>query len=309
MGEKSWDIQYQNWMDENLKCCKTPGDDDYEEFKLSSGIKGYLKNAEIVFNRMEQKAIRFQFENMECKYGVISQSKMETYVKNKTYVENIMKKKKEAKKVIYKITINPDPKKCKDWKILFNEIIDFQNYVWVHECYWCIEQRGETLSEIGQGFHAHILLTMYNCKWSLMIKNLNRKFGNICSKTLSDKNQMNYERTINVSNVEVDGNREQRITEEINDYLLGKNKHIDKDAKCSFDELWRTDNGINSLYYKGKLGQCCAQFTEATLGIKLPLNFGRGARGVKMGTKRGKYNCKNKIDNLDMEKKITNIDF
>ena len=125
------------------------------------------------------------------------------------------------------ITFNPAPNiNFEDFK---SQCDKFVNKKWVFECIWVIEQRGKTLDELGNGFHAHFLI------WRQPDKRPNQ----IVSETKTHfKNYCDVEKwqCLNIQNC-----KEDHIDNRKN-YMLGEKKlqeNDDKYLKQMMDIKWR----------------------------------------------------------------------
>ena len=196
---------------------------------------------------------------------------------------NEKQKRKENKKPFYFITINPKP------DIDFNEfksnIEDISTFTWVEKCYWVFEQRGNNNDTIGNGFHAHILIEKHNCEFGKMKSQITNKFKKFVG-IVSDN-------TINI---------QKKKREWLNDkleYIMGKKYDEGKPEKQEIDLIWRKNNNLENYY------------TFDTLTDKKRVSNNKGGRrigsGVKLGDKRGKYNCKK--NNKHIENEIQEIEF
>lgn len=207
-------------------------------------------------------------------------------------VHNEKLKRKEDKKPFVFITINPKPDAdFNDFKI---NIEDIATWSWVDKCYWVFEQRGSTESEMGRGFHSHIIIEKYNIavnKIKSQVKNKFKKFVGVCN-----------DHTINVQKKQRDW------LEDKLEYIMGKKYDEGKPEKQEIDIIWREKNSLKPYY------------TFDTLTDKKRVSNNKGGRregsGVKKGTKRGKYNEKkivntneNKISEITFEKKKKTLTF
>lgn len=194
---------------------------------------------------------------------------------------NEKQKRKEYKRPFFFITINPKPDT--DFNEFKSAVEDISTWCWVDKCYWVFEQRGTNETDIGNGFHAHILIEKHNIekgKCKTQIKNKFKKFVGV----LNDN-------TINVQD------KKREWLQDKLDYILGEKYDEGKPEKQEIDKIWRKKNNIES-YYK---------FDTLTDKRRVSNSLGgrREGSGVKNGTKRGKYNCKkNNLLTEDCENSI-----
>lgn len=134
----------------------------------------------------------------------------------------------------YLVTIRPDPKKDVKWNDFKAACEKFAKTKQSTEMAWSFEQKGESESTLGVGFHCHYVL-----KWP-------RGFSNL----LQQLNQKFLSKFCGPSGIQVDGTY--GPYELVQNYLIdyeSKDKH--KILTKEWDTLWREQNGIDPLYTKG----------------------------------------------------------
>lgn len=140
-------------------------------------------------------------------------------------------------KQAYFITIRPD---CNNVTFLeFKEKVEsFVNRSCFLECTYSFEQKGTTPSELGNGFHVHIVTTSKH-----------RSKGECLRDTLSSWQKWIDDKKIvsNCIDVGVTKNPETLIQNYLIDY---KSDDDHKMPTKSMDELWRLEQGLVSLYKK-----------------------------------------------------------
>ena len=193
---------------------------------------------------------------------------------------------KERKKPFWFITISPKPDAV--FEQFKSNIEDISTFIWCEKCFWTFEQRGTCEEDMGEGFHAHIILDKYNIspsKLKTIIKNKFEKFV-VVDKYIDNK--------IN-------------ILEKAREYLLDKMEYItgkkideDKPQKVEMDKKWREKLGLKLFY----------SFDILTDERRISTSLGgrREGSGVKKGTKRGKYKSEVKTKKNDNENKIKEIE-
>lgn len=145
------------------------------------------------------------------------------------------KEKQEQEKPCYMITINLSDDKF--FNELFNEVISFTRSVWFSEGYITFEQRGESDADMGTGIHCHILMIKYNIKFSLLQKNLTRKFGRFV-------NLLKLRETLNISN-----KPRNELDKILDEYIFQNGKQEEKQTKIEIDKEWREKIGIEAHYH------------------------------------------------------------
>ena len=193
----------------------------------------------------------------------------------------------ERQQDFFLITINPKKEFWEGDKFnyFFNLCRKVASYIWVKEIYWFFEQRGETAEEMGQGVHCHFVLTKHKTERARLIKNLNSCFGAVCEEP--------HINTINVKNKKYEW-----LKDTLNDYLIEAKKHEDKLNKVKFDPLWREELSLqNKYYFEDSVGLTIDERPTVFKGRAGGARHApAGSRGVKSGTKRGKYKKKKNGD-------------
>lgn len=175
---------------------------------------------------------------------------------------------KKFKSPFFFITINPKPET--DFNEFKSAVEDISTWCWVNKCYWVFEQRGNIESEMGKGFHAHILIEEHNIekgKCNTQMINKFKKFVGIVS-----------DNTINVQN------KKREWLQDKLEYIMGEKLDEGKPEKQEIDKIWRLKRELQSWY----------SFDTLTDKRRVSNNKGgrRNGSGVKLGSKRGKYKCK-----------------
>ncbi len=204
-------------------------------------------------------------------------------------VHNEKLKRKENNKPFWFITISPKPDaNFEDFK---NCINDVSTFIWVEKCYWCFEQRGTTLEDMGTGFHAHIILEKYNIAPSKLKSIMKNKFSKFVTVDKYINNKINI----------LEKKRE--FLQDKLDYIMGEKIDEDKPLKVDIDKKWR-DKLDMKLFYSFDI------LTDERR-ISKSLKGRREGSGVKKGTKRRKYNSKTKkiASNTSSNNKIQEITF
>ncbi len=179
------------------------------------------------------------------------------------------KEKMEQEKPCYMITINLSDDKL--FNELFNEVISLTRSVWFNEGYITYEQRGECTADMGTGIHCHILMIKYNIKFSLLQKNLTRKFGRFV-------NLLKLRETLNISN-----KPRNELDKILDEYIFQNGKQEEKLSKIEIDKEWREKIGIKSNYhFSSKLGEKVGLTTD-----KRPTNQKADGRTRNGGARKG----------------------
>jgi len=134
----------------------------------------------------------------------------------------------------YWITINPKPEaSLQRFIALLNNFVKRKP---VLDYVYNIEQRGETESDNGKGFHSHLLI-----KW---VKAQNKYVKQFCVSTFKSVVGYPSEQIINIRRISPD------IYNDKLAYLNGLKWDPDKDAKIVQDIIFRKKNNILELYKK-----------------------------------------------------------
>lgn len=193
---------------------------------------------------------------------------------------------KENKKPFWFITICPKP--GADFNEFKSSIEDISTFIWVDKCYWCFEQRGETLENAGEGFHAHVILEKYNIAPSKLKTIMKNKFSKFITVDKYIDNKINLLQ------------KQKEFLQDKLDYIMGLKQDETKPLKCEIDKKWREQLNLKLFY----------QFDILTDERRISNSLGgrREGSGVKKGTKRGKYKCKKNNKHI-VENEINEIKF
>lgn len=138
----------------------------------------------------------------------------------------------------YFITIRPDCTKCSFLE--FKEKVEsFVSRACFTTCTYSFEQKGTTPSELGTGFHVHIVT-----------QSTHRSKGECLRDTMSSWNNWVFQGKIaaNCIDVSVTKNADTLVQNYLVDY---KSDDDHKMPTKSMDEIWRIDQGLKPLYVKG----------------------------------------------------------
>lgn len=142
-------------------------------------------------------------------------------------------------KNFYFITIRPNDN-CEfiDFKNKINEFLSRKCFL---EYTYSFEQKGTSLSTLGQGFHVHIIANM-----------IQRSKSEVLRDTLSSWNAWINMKWISPNCIQVDTTKNPNKL--INDYLICyKSDDNHKETTKEWDNLWREKLGLSNLYdYPGK---------------------------------------------------------
>lgn len=136
------------------------------------------------------------------------------------------------------VTINPKPgTNLKQFIKLCKKQLRSKTYEYI---LLCLEQRGESLEELGKGFHCHLLFKLKTDSNTLYdySRSLKRAFFNVCHTSNTSLLNIQYL------------NKPATIAGKI-EYILGK-KNPEKKLKTSHDPHWRKLNTISRYYINGK---------------------------------------------------------
>lgn len=107
---------------------------------------------------------------------------------------------------------------------------------WLSDYSYCIEQRGETLEEIGKGLHVHLLFKRNQKRPSECVRE--------CYNTFNKYTGMSY----NIFNTKSCKFYPLDYYEEKIEYMTGKKWDTDKLSKVEMDKKFREKNNIKLLY-------------------------------------------------------------
>lgn len=145
----------------------------------------------------------------------------------------------DIKKTHIFLTISPPPEYYED----LNNLKDFLTRIektlkgkkWIEEYLYVIEQRGETESDMGKGFHTHIILNLPKLKPSLIRSQLGYYFKQIMD--------VNHNSIFNIKYID-----NEQMFRKKDSYLLGQKKDITKHLKQDMDVLFRERYHIEKFY-------------------------------------------------------------
>lgn len=132
----------------------------------------------------------------------------------------------------YFITVNPKPDTNLD--VFLKLLANFVKRKPVLDYVYVIEQRGETIEEVGKGFHSHILVS-----WDPKMSKRVRQF---CGETFKRVIGCNSNKIININKIPKEYYKDKI------DYMTGLKWDPEKDQKIKIDLIFRQKNNILSLY-------------------------------------------------------------
>lgn len=149
-----------------------------------------------------------------------------------------LKKQEEIKgktKYIF-LTINPNAQV--DFKEFMRVINKMMSKNWITNYLYVIEQRGETLDELGKGFHFHgIIEKPSNKAYQHMVRELSSSANRVC-----DTSNFHFFNLKNISEEE----KERKIV-----YITGSKADEAKHKKQELDIIFRKNNNLLSYYNIG----------------------------------------------------------
>lgn len=142
---------------------------------------------------------------------------------------------KQNSKYVF-ITINPNA---------FITLLDFIHKIdkmmskkWITNYLYVYEQRGETIAELGKGFHFHCILEKPKTKkYSEMIRELSNSANAVC-----DSSNFHFFNIKSISEEEC----QRKII-----YITGRKADQEKHLKQDMDIHWRVENNLKSFYNVG----------------------------------------------------------
>jgi len=137
------------------------------------------------------------------------------------------------------INVNPAPNHA---LLYFQQVIEKSlKKVWIKDYCYVLEQRGETLLELGKGFHTHIIIEKTPEKpYSQCIKELGRSFSKVCDTS----NFHLYSGAI-IKESDINKRRE---------YILGVKNDTQKHLKQQMDIIWRKTEYLKTFYGNSQIG-------------------------------------------------------
>lgn len=133
------------------------------------------------------------------------------------------------------ITINPDNSQIRIRKFL-QKIASICNRAFVEKYYYTIEQRGKTMKDMGQGFHAHLIIFPKYNKKKKCLAEIQRDIYSTCK---------NF--TGNIKHIDVKEYPIEFLDDKIK-YLKGEKFEEDKLESCKINAAFRKKNNIDILY-------------------------------------------------------------
>lgn len=142
---------------------------------------------------------------------------------------------KENSKYIF-LTVNPNA---------YITLVDFINKInkmmskkWITNYLYVLEQRGETLAELGKGFHFHAIIEKPKTKsYTHMVRELSNSANAVC-----DTSNFHFFNIKSISEEEC----QRKII-----YLTGRKADEAKHLKQEMDIVWRHNNNLLSFYNVG----------------------------------------------------------
>lgn len=123
-----------------------------------------------------------------------------------------------------------------DWHEFFTKIENFVRRDSFLKVKWTYEQKGETPSELGKGFHCHILI--YESKF--------RSKGELLRATLSSFNKWIEKQWLAPNCIDVQTTK--NPDDILNKYLIAYESDDDhKNKTKAMDELWRSEKGLPNI--------------------------------------------------------------
>lgn len=147
-------------------------------------------------------------------------------------LKELLNKKIELEQNYYFLTINPDTTKT-TLEIFLKTIEKAMSKKWITEYIYVIEQRGETLEELGKGYHTHIIFNKGK-KHSHIIREMSNSFKKMCDTS-------NY----HLFNLKRIGDEERKRKIE---YITGTKADDNKHLKQSMDKIFREKEKLKSYY-------------------------------------------------------------
>ncbi|AXH77931.1 MAG: putative replication initiation protein [Cressdnaviricota sp.] len=137
---------------------------------------------------------------------------------------------------VYWITINPKP----DTKLdVFLKLLEKSiNKKWIDKYYYNIEQRGETLENIGTGLHSHMLIVPSSHKRK---SEVHREFHSTFKAIVGNKLHVHIQ------------DFPDNIIQDKLDYLNGLKWDGEKQTKINMDINFRLNNKLNIIYTNAEI--------------------------------------------------------
>lgn len=242
--------------------------------------KDFVPNMKYYKLECEERFLKNQYSKL---LRLQSQNKIYDNKYMEKELTKIMSKCEELKN-FFLITINPKPDtdfddfrnlvfSIKSWRPMISGMIFF-------------EQRGENESEIGKGFHAHIIVDKHNYEYNKLRTQLEGKFKSVCDKTKNEDGKWTFQNTINIKN-----KLRMHWKETVEEYLIEQSKDTEKLDKVWIDKLWRGNNKIKDKYTWGMKGDT----TDETPSITV-----RDGRVSNGGKREGSGRKKKELTNLQI---------
>ena len=176
------------------------------------------------------------------KFKELENQVFQNYVVNNNPILSNIQKRENLKNKKYShlfLTINPPPQML---------LMDFHKTIektlsttkglklWIEGYLYVLEQRGENETEIGKGFHTHILIKIKDHKKKSEIdRELKNQWKNILDVD-------NY----HIFNIKYIDNDEQKRKQK---YILSEKSDTNKHLKQKYDIIWRENNSLKKYYF------------------------------------------------------------
>lgn len=141
--------------------------------------------------------------------------------------------KKDTSKFIYFVTINPKEEFLGEFVDRVKHVVNTSSYI--QNCAYCFEQRGQTIDEIGKGYHCHMVFDYkVGNNPSKIQDNLFQRFKNFCGT----------KHHIDVRKYTADF-RADKLK-----YMAGDKWDIDKSYAVELNKVWRLKEDLLNIYEK-----------------------------------------------------------
>jgi len=142
---------------------------------------------------------------------------------------------KENSKYVF-LTINPNA--YITLTDFINKMNKLMSKIWITNYLYVFEQRGETLADLGKGFHFHLILEKPKGKpYSHLIRELSNSANTVC-----DTSNFHFFNLKSISEEEC----QRKII-----YITGRKADAQKHLKQDMDIVWRKQNNLLSFYNVG----------------------------------------------------------
>lgn len=192
-------------------------------------------------NRMKYKSLEKVVNSYYYNYFnklILESDDVESFLPLFKEIKEELKNKKENGNYMF-INVNPASNIS---LFSFLKIIDkFIKRKYILDYLYVLEQRGESLEELGKGFHLHMIIKKKESKsFNTLTKDAGMVFNPMC-----DTSNYHFFNTQYIKECDMEKRR---------NYIIGRKADPKKHLKQDMDIIWRKENNIKSYYGNIEIG-------------------------------------------------------